>query len=34
MILLFKNPNDDSKRNYFDEYNMPLIEIKRFKCIN
>ena len=30
-ILLFKNGNNDPKRNSFDKYYMPLVEIK---CLN
>ena len=33
-VLSFKNDNDDPMRDSFDEYYMPLVEIKIFKCIN
>ena len=29
-VILFKNGNYDPKINYFDEYYMPLVEIKAF----
>ena len=29
-VLSFKNGGNDSTRNYFDEYHMPLVEIKDF----
>ena len=32
-VLPFKNGNDDSTRNYFYEYYMPLVEIKDFNAL-
>ena len=29
-MLSFKNGDDDPTRNFFDEYHMPLVEIKEF----
>ena len=31
--LLFENSNDDPTRNSFNEYNMPLVEIKDFNAL-
>ena len=28
LVLLFKNGDDDTTRNFFDEYCMPLVQIK------
>ena len=33
-VLSFTNGQDDSTRNYFDEYYMPLVEIKAFNALN
>ena len=32
-VLSFKNVNDDPTRNSFDEYYMPLVEIKDFNAL-
>ena len=32
-VLSFKNGDDDPKKNSFDEYYMPLIEIKDFNAL-
>ena len=32
-VLSFKNGDDDASRNYFDEYYMPLVEIKYFNTL-
>ena len=32
-VLSFKNGNDDPTRNSFDEYYMPLVEIKDFNAL-
>ena len=32
-VLSFKNRADDPKRNFFDEYYMPLVEIKHFNVL-
>ena len=32
-VLSFKNSNDDPTRNSFDQYYMPLVEIKDFKAL-
>ena len=32
-MLSFKNGNDDPTRDSFDEYNMPLVEIKDFNAL-
>ena len=32
-VLSFKNGDDDPTRNYFDEYYMPLVEIKYFNAV-
>ena len=32
-VFLFKNVNDDPKRNFFDKYYMPLVEIKDFSAL-
>ena len=31
--LSFNNGNDDTTRNFFDEYYMPLVEIKDFNAL-
>ena len=33
-LLLFKNGNDDPTRDSFNEYYMPLVEIKDFNALN
>ena len=32
-VLLFKNGNSDSTKNYFDKYYMELVEIKDFNAL-
>ena len=32
-VLSFKNSADDPKRNFFNEYYMPLVEIKHFNVL-
>ena len=32
-VLSFKNDNDDPKRDYFNKYQMPLVEIKYFNAL-
>ena len=32
-LLSFKNGDDDPAKNYFDEYYMPLVEIKDFNAL-
>ena len=32
-VLSFKNGNDDTSRNFFDEYYMPLVKIKNFRTL-
>ena len=33
LVLSFKNDDDDPTRNSFDEYYMPLVEIKDFNAV-
>ena len=33
LVISFENGNDDPIRNYFDEYYMPLVEIKDFNAL-
>ena len=33
LVLSFKHGKDDSTRDYFDEYYMPLVEIKDFNAL-
>ena len=33
LVLSLKNCDDDSKRNSFEEYYMPLVEIKDFNAL-
>ena len=32
-VFLFKNSDDDPTRDYFDDYYMPLLEIKDFNAL-
>ena len=32
-VLSFKNGNNDPTRNFFDKFNIPLVEIKDFNAL-